>query len=86
MSSWVFFLRTILIAFLLKQALSTNWDDNSLDDSVKINIRLHNHPETMIALKNLKSAYIGKFMIENQIAVLCSLFIFIIIPGYMNGF
>lgn len=29
-------------------------------DGVKINIRLHNYPETMIALKNLKAAYIGK--------------------------
>ena len=29
-------------------------------DGSKINIRLHNYPETMIALKNLKAAYIGK--------------------------
>lgn len=27
---------------------------------MKINIRLHNYPESMIALKNLKAAYIGK--------------------------
>lgn len=45
--------------FLLLQVLLTKWDDNRLEDGVKINIRLHNHPETMIALKNLKSAYIG---------------------------
>ncbi|KAL6336291.1 hypothetical protein AAG906_014460 [Vitis piasezkii] len=45
-----------------KQVLSTNWDDNRLEDGVKINIRLHNHPETMIALKNLKSAYIDKLV------------------------
>ncbi|MFS8004446.1 putative mini-chromosome maintenance protein [Helianthus anomalus] len=31
------------------------------DDSTKVNIRLHNHPESMIALKNLKAAYIGIF-------------------------
>ncbi|XP_034693977.1 probable DNA helicase MCM8 [Vitis riparia] len=45
-----------------KQVLLTNWDDNRLEDGVKINIRLHNHPETMIALKNLKSAYIDKLV------------------------
>ncbi|RVW98802.1 putative DNA helicase MCM8 [Vitis vinifera] len=44
------------------KVLSTNWDDNRLEDGVKINIRLHNHPETMIALKNLKSAYIDKLV------------------------
>lgn len=36
-------------------------EDNFLDDGMKINIRLHNYPESMIALKNLKAAYIGKF-------------------------
>lgn len=34
--------------------------DDSFDDFVKINIRLHNYPQSMIALKNLKAAYIGK--------------------------
>lgn len=29
------------------------------DDCAKINIRLHNYNESMIALKNLKAAYIG---------------------------
>lgn len=31
-------------------------------DCMKINIRLHNYPDSMIALKNLKSAYIGNFI------------------------
>lgn len=26
---------------------------------MRVNIRLHNYPESMIALKNLKAAYIG---------------------------
>ncbi|XP_042475384.1 probable DNA helicase MCM8 [Macadamia integrifolia] len=33
-----------------------------LDNCIKINIRLHNYPESMIALKNLKAAYIGKLV------------------------
>ncbi|KAI3687924.1 hypothetical protein L1987_81628 [Smallanthus sonchifolius] len=33
-------------------------NDEELDDGGKVNIRLHNHPESMIALKNLKAAYI----------------------------
>ncbi|XP_048127673.1 probable DNA helicase MCM8 isoform X4 [Rhodamnia argentea] len=32
----------------------------------KINIRLYNYPESMIALKNLKAAYIGKSKTKNQ--------------------
>ncbi|XP_061965165.1 probable DNA helicase MCM8 isoform X2 [Populus nigra] len=37
-------------------------EDNFLDDGMKINIRLHNYPESMIALKNLKAAYIDKLV------------------------
>lgn len=37
-----------------------NLEKNMMVDGAKINIRLHNYPETMIALKNLKAAYIGK--------------------------
>ncbi|KAH7513013.1 hypothetical protein FEM48_Zijuj12G0151300 [Ziziphus jujuba var. spinosa] len=33
--------------------------DDKLVDGTKVNIRLHNHPESLIALKNLKAAYIG---------------------------
>ncbi|XP_009794628.1 putative DNA helicase MCM8 [Nicotiana tabacum] len=36
--------------------------DESFDDFVKINIRLHNYPESMIALKNLKAAYIDRLV------------------------
>ncbi|KAJ0476592.1 putative DNA helicase [Helianthus annuus] len=32
------------------------------DESTKVNIRLHNHPESMIALKNLKAAYIERLV------------------------
>ena len=35
------------------------WDSNMMEEFVKINIRLHNYPESLIALKNLKAAYIG---------------------------
>ncbi|KAJ6923018.1 DNA helicase MCM8 [Populus alba x Populus x berolinensis] len=37
-------------------------EDSFLDDGMKINIRLHNYPESMIALKNLKAAYIDKLV------------------------
>ncbi|XP_024985408.1 probable DNA helicase MCM8 [Cynara cardunculus var. scolymus] len=37
-------------------------NDEELDDNAKVNIRLHNHPESMIALKNLKAAYIERLV------------------------
>ncbi|KAK9079291.1 hypothetical protein SSX86_000962 [Deinandra increscens subsp. villosa] len=37
-------------------------NDKELDESAKVNIRLHNHPESMIALKNLKAAYIERLV------------------------
>lgn len=43
--------------------------DESFDDFVKINIRLHNYPESMIALKNLKAAYIGKLIFNFTFAI-----------------
>ncbi|XP_060201627.1 probable DNA helicase MCM8 [Lycium barbarum] len=36
--------------------------DESFDDFSKINIRLHNYPQSMIALKNLKAAYIDRLV------------------------
>ncbi|XP_059305736.1 probable DNA helicase MCM8 [Lycium ferocissimum] len=36
--------------------------DESFDDFLKINIRLHNYPQSMIALKNLKAAYIDRLV------------------------
>lgn len=38
-----------------------------MDDDTKVNIRLHNYPESMIALKNLKAAYIGNFHIAGLV-------------------
>ncbi|KAK0583797.1 hypothetical protein LWI29_003222 [Acer saccharum] len=36
--------------------------ENKFEDGAKINIRLHNYPESIIALKNLKAAYIDKLV------------------------
>ncbi|XP_026418412.1 probable DNA helicase MCM8 isoform X1 [Papaver somniferum] len=36
--------------------------ESESEDGIKINIRLHNYPESVIALKNLKAAYIGKLV------------------------
>ncbi|EPS64799.1 hypothetical protein M569_09981, partial [Genlisea aurea] len=36
--------------------------DNALEYDAKINIRLHNYQESMIALKNLKAAYIDRLV------------------------
>ncbi|KAJ7972447.1 DNA helicase [Quillaja saponaria] len=44
------------------KALTSICENYMLEDGVKINIRLHNSPETMIALKNLKAAYIDKLV------------------------
>ncbi|KAF3442091.1 hypothetical protein FNV43_RR16007 [Rhamnella rubrinervis] len=45
-----------------KQVLLTERVNNKLEDVIKVNIRLHNHPESVIALKNLKAAYIDKLV------------------------
>ncbi|XP_010253506.1 PREDICTED: probable DNA helicase MCM8 isoform X2 [Nelumbo nucifera] len=37
-------------------------EKSQMEYDVKINIRPHNYPESMIALKNLKAAYIGKLV------------------------
>ncbi|KAL8140722.1 hypothetical protein V2J09_006743 [Rumex salicifolius] len=37
-------------------------EKRKMDDNVKINIRLHNYPESMITLKNLKAAYIDRLV------------------------
>ncbi|KAL9228028.1 hypothetical protein vseg_003647 [Gypsophila vaccaria] len=36
--------------------------ESKMDPHLKINIRLHNYPESMIALKNLKAAYIDRLV------------------------
>ena len=51
-----------------KQVLLTKWEKFKLDDNAKINIRLHNYPESLIALKSLKAAYIGN---ANAAPLLC---------------
>lgn len=35
--------------------------DNKFDDDMKIHVRVYNYPESLIALKNLKAAYIGNY-------------------------
>ncbi|PWA47668.1 DNA helicase MCM8 [Artemisia annua] len=44
------------------KVLYSNSNDEKWDESAKVNIRLHNYPESMIALKNLKSAYIERLV------------------------
>ncbi|KAL2489415.1 minichromosome maintenance 8 [Forsythia ovata] len=55
--------RTLHCCFTpLFKVLFSNGENDGMDGCAKINIRLHNYPESMIALKNLKAAYIdGKF-------------------------
>lgn len=51
------------------------WDSNILEDVAKINIRLHNYPESLIALKNLKAAYIGNSNLQLLIRVYSYIFL-----------
>ncbi|CAN4117008.1 unnamed protein product [Withania somnifera] len=46
----------------LHKVYFTKLGDESFDDFVKINIRLHNYPQSIIALKNLKAAYIDRLV------------------------
>uniref|UniRef100_A0A0R0KSJ9 Probable DNA helicase MCM8 n=1 Tax=Glycine max TaxID=3847 RepID=A0A0R0KSJ9_SOYBN len=43
---------------VLTQVFLSKWVNGDLEHGAKVDIRLHNCPETMIALKNLKAAYI----------------------------
>lgn len=66
----VSFVRFLVLGNLLlavRQVILTKWEDYTLADGLKINIRLYNHPESMIALKNLKAAYIGNFHFSLQL-------------------
>ncbi|XP_022145599.1 probable DNA helicase MCM8 [Momordica charantia] len=45
----------------LHQVMRTNWAPK-LEDVAKVLIRLHNYSESMLALKNLKAAYIDKLV------------------------
>ncbi|POO01589.1 Mini-chromosome maintenance protein [Trema orientale] len=44
------------------KVLLNKWEKNQLEDGTKVNIRLHDYPQSMIALKNLKAAYIDKLV------------------------
>ncbi|XP_024014999.1 probable DNA helicase MCM8 [Eutrema salsugineum] len=44
------------------KVLLGQWETNDFDNVMKINIRLHNYPESSISLKNLRAAYIGKLV------------------------
>ncbi|VVA97025.1 unnamed protein product [Arabis nemorensis] len=44
------------------KVLLGQWETNEFDNVMKINIRLHNYPESSISLKNLKATYIGKLV------------------------
>ncbi|KAF5206952.1 Dna replication licensing factor mcm2 [Thalictrum thalictroides] len=57
------------IGAAVHEVLLVKWPNFQLQDGVRINIRLHNYPESMIALKNLKAAYIGKLVSVRGTAV-----------------
>ncbi|XP_078180015.1 minichromosome maintenance 8 isoform X3 [Carex rostrata] len=48
------------------QALCVNGKHFQLEDIQRVNVRLHNHCDSLIALKNLKAAYIRKSRNKNQ--------------------
>ncbi|KAL3531896.1 hypothetical protein ACH5RR_005417 [Cinchona calisaya] len=52
----------LCVSAAVHKVLFMKWDSNKLDDFTKINIRLHKYPESMIALKNLKAAYIDRLV------------------------
>ncbi|GAU35335.1 hypothetical protein TSUD_337270 [Trifolium subterraneum] len=56
----------------IHKVLLSEWENEKLELAAKVNIRLHNCPETMIALKNLKAAYIDKLVSVRGTAVKAS--------------
>ncbi|ANM65103.1 minichromosome maintenance 8 [Arabidopsis thaliana] len=44
------------------KVLFDQWETNEFENVMKINVRLHNYPESSISLKNLRAAYIGKLV------------------------
>ncbi|XP_010543366.1 PREDICTED: probable DNA helicase MCM8 [Tarenaya hassleriana] len=42
--------------------LLAQWETNDFVDVKRVNIRLHNYPESLTTLKNLRAAYIGKLV------------------------
>ncbi|CAJ1894838.1 unnamed protein product [Sphenostylis stenocarpa] len=51
------------------KVLLSKWENDDLVLGAKVDIRLHNCPKTMIALKNLKAAYIDKLVSVRGTAV-----------------
>ncbi|KAK7337029.1 hypothetical protein VNO77_17587 [Canavalia gladiata] len=51
------------------KVLLSQWENDNPELGAKVDIRLHNCPETMIALKNLKAAYIDKLVSVRGTAV-----------------
>ncbi|BAT85684.1 hypothetical protein VIGAN_04325600 [Vigna angularis var. angularis] len=51
------------------KVLLSNWENHNLVLGAKVDVRLHNCPKTMIALKNLKAAYIDKLVSVRGTAV-----------------
>lgn len=47
-----------------EQVLMAKQKNSRFEDGMKINVRVHNYPESMIALKNLKAAYIGNAILS----------------------
>ncbi|PNY09978.1 DNA helicase mcm8-like protein [Trifolium pratense] len=56
----------------IHKVLLSEWENDKLELAAKVDIRLHNCPETMIALKNLKAAYIDKLVSVRGTAVKAS--------------
>lgn len=47
-----------------EQVLKAKQEYSRFEDGTRINVRVHNYPESMIALKNLKAAYIGNAILS----------------------
>lgn len=70
-----FFLTLFLVWYsIFEQALCVKEKSLQLEDIEKINVRLYNHTESMIALRNLKAAYISNASLFNFIACRAMLF------------
>ncbi|KAL6142008.1 hypothetical protein ACLB2K_060292 [Fragaria x ananassa] len=52
----------LCMSIAVHKVLLSHWESNRMDDDFRVNIRLHNHAKSMIALKNLKAACIDKLV------------------------
>ncbi|XP_062002910.1 probable DNA helicase MCM8 [Rosa rugosa] len=52
----------LCMSIAVHKVLLTQWESDRMEDDIRVNIRLHNYPESIIALKNLKAAYIDKLV------------------------